>query len=48
MKGSNWIGTAMVALAFVLITIWPGPKYWYIGTAFFAAFMVWLALKTWK
>jgi hypothetical protein len=41
-------GTLMVAGCFLMIVVWPGLEYWYIGTAVFAVFMIWLAYKTFK
>jgi hypothetical protein len=40
------IGVLIIAACFIMIAVW--PKYWYIGATIFAAFMIWLAYKTFK
>jgi hypothetical protein len=41
-------GIIIMVVCFVMITVWPGLEYWYIGTGIFAVFMIWLALKTFR
>lgn len=46
MTNGNWKAILITVFCFALITVWPGPEYWYIGAALYAVFLGWLAYKT--